>query len=284
MLSLAACLLAALPGFTDCNDNGIDDAIEIAKGLATDCQGNGYIDECELGGVTPIGYWRLEEPGGTTIADSGPLGLDGTTSDTNPTADIGPGVIPVTGAENLLGRTIAGSGSILVADPAGDLSFGGESFTIEAWVRIDQRSDTSGPNQRQTLVQKKAIAAGGAATDYLVLAQAGDISENAATNYGKNADFSGRELAILFGTGSETWLVTSNFEIRDGEWHHMSVSLDAERNKVRFTLDDGWQLINFDEQGHTTSGGPLLIGAFMLFLGELNRRLICALSITYSSR
>ena len=68
MLPIAACLLAALPGLTDCNNNGIDDAIEIAKGLAADCQGNGYIDDCERGGITPRGYWRLEEPGGTTIA------------------------------------------------------------------------------------------------------------------------------------------------------------------------------------------------------------------------
>ncbi len=271
MLPIAACLLAALPGLTDCNNNGIDDAIEIAKGLAADCQGNGYIDDCERGGITPRGYWRLEEPGGTTIADSGPLGLDGSTSDTNPTAAIGPVLIPATGAENLLGRTIAGSGSILVPDPAGDLSFGDSDFTIEAWVRIDQRSDTSGPNQRQTIVQKKAIAAGGATTDYLFLAQAGDASENATQNYGKNADFTGRELAIIFGTGSSTWMATSSFEIRDGNWHHVSVSLNAVQNKVRFTLDDGAQTINFDEQGHTTNNGPLLIGAHTNASGNFNQ-------------
>ncbi|MEL7472249.1 MAG: GC-type dockerin domain-anchored protein [Planctomycetota bacterium] len=31
----------------DCNGNGVDDACEIARGLATDCDGNGVPDECE---------------------------------------------------------------------------------------------------------------------------------------------------------------------------------------------------------------------------------------------
>ena len=271
MLPIAALLLAALPGFTDCNDNGIDDATEIAKGLVADCQGNGIIDDCERGGVAPVGYWRFEEPGGTTIADAGPRGLDGTTTDTNPTADISTAVIPVTGAENLLGRNISGAGSILVPDPAGDLSFGDAGFTIEAWVRVDQRSDTSGPNQRQTIVQKKGIAAGGATLDYLFLAQAGDAPENLPRNYGKNADFTGRELGIIFGNGSETWMVTSNFQINDGDWHHVSVSLDAVRNKIRFTIDEVSQRIDFDEIGHTTNDGPLLIGAHTNANGNYNQ-------------
>ncbi|MAB72879.1 MAG: hypothetical protein CMJ54_10285, partial [Planctomycetaceae bacterium] len=149
---ITALLLAAIPALTDCNQNGIDDAVEIAKGITADCQGNGIPDECERGGVEPLAYWRFEEAGGELVEDVGPYGLDGVTVDTTVIGEIGYPIIPQTGATNLRGRTVAGDGSILVADPEGLLSFGGEAFTIEAWVRIEQLSNTNGPNQRQTLV------------------------------------------------------------------------------------------------------------------------------------
>ncbi|MCP4836063.1 MAG: hypothetical protein GY895_15010, partial [Phycisphaera sp.] len=151
---IEALLLAAVPALTDCNQNGIDDAVEIAKGITADCQGNGIPDECERGGVEPLAYWRFEETGGELVEDVGPYGLDGVTVDTTVIGEIGYSIIPQTGATNLRGRNIAGEGSIQVADPGGNLSFGGEPFTIEAWVRIEQLSNTNGPNQRQTLVQK----------------------------------------------------------------------------------------------------------------------------------
>ncbi len=37
----------AYPGFTDCNGNGIDDAIDISSGTSQDCDGNGVPDECQ---------------------------------------------------------------------------------------------------------------------------------------------------------------------------------------------------------------------------------------------
>jgi len=40
--------LAAITTSSDCNGNGIDDALEIQKGLALDCNGNGVLDECEI--------------------------------------------------------------------------------------------------------------------------------------------------------------------------------------------------------------------------------------------
>ena len=79
---ISVLLLAAVPALTDCNQNGIDDAVEIAKGITADCQGNGIPDECERGGVEPLAYWRFEEVGGELVEDAGPYGLDGTTLDT----------------------------------------------------------------------------------------------------------------------------------------------------------------------------------------------------------
>src|SRR5213593_3515050 len=48
---LALCALAALPqlpGQDDCNQNGVDDAQDIAAGTSRDCNGNGVPDECDL--------------------------------------------------------------------------------------------------------------------------------------------------------------------------------------------------------------------------------------------
>ena len=68
---ISVLLLAAVPALTDCNQNGIDDAVEIAKGITADCQGNGIPDECERGGVEPLAYWRFEEAGGELVEDLG---------------------------------------------------------------------------------------------------------------------------------------------------------------------------------------------------------------------
>ena len=268
--------IAALPGdVTDCNDNGLDDAVEISKGLVADCQGNGVIDDCERGGIEPLAYWRFEEPGGTTTADAGSLGLDGVTTDTSSISNVPFGSLPQSGADNLLARRIGGSGSIIVEDPGGDLTFGGADFTIEAWVRLSQLSNDDGPNQRQTLVQKKTLTGVGRTTDYLVLAQTGDATaNNVGYRYGKVDGVNGRELAVLFGTGDDspnTWIATSFLRITDNEWHHISVSLDSARERVRFTLDDQVDEVRIGSDDYTTNDGPLLIGAHTNGQGVFNQ-------------
>ena len=122
MISITALLLAAVPALNDCNQNGIDDAVEIAKGITADCQGNGIPDECERGGVEPLAYWRFEEAGGELVEDLGPYGLDGTTVDTTVIGEIGYSIIPQTGATNLRGRNIAGEGSRLALLAALDMA------------------------------------------------------------------------------------------------------------------------------------------------------------------
>ena len=54
---------ASIP--SDCNNNGIDDATDIANGTSQDCNGNGIPDECELGSGTGglIGQLKLPDSG-----------------------------------------------------------------------------------------------------------------------------------------------------------------------------------------------------------------------------
>ncbi len=40
------------PVFTDCNGNGVDDAVDISSGTSLDCNGNGVPDECDLSSGT----------------------------------------------------------------------------------------------------------------------------------------------------------------------------------------------------------------------------------------
>jgi hypothetical protein len=44
--SLAASLLLALPASSDCNGNGVDDAVDIANGTSQDCDASGVPDGC----------------------------------------------------------------------------------------------------------------------------------------------------------------------------------------------------------------------------------------------
>ncbi|MCP3903965.1 MAG: hypothetical protein GY715_10060 [Planctomycetes bacterium] len=114
-----------------------------------------------LGGLTTAAnavetaYWRFEGAGGTTVVDSGPNGLDGTLNALPfRIAEIPVDPVPGTGALNtqsldLNWQSTASGGRFNVVDPTGLLSFGDASFTIEAWVRLDHVSDTSGAGQRQ---------------------------------------------------------------------------------------------------------------------------------------
>ena len=265
---LTTCLFAFVPG--DCNGNGIDDALEIEKGLVADCQPNGVPDECERDGLEPVGYWRFDDDTGATALDSGPLALDGAVTGA-PRSDEGVvAEIPQTNRINVACRVPAGNGWITVPDTGGALSMGDTDFTIEAWVRIDELSDTSGPNQRQTLVQKKRLSAGGSVTDYLVLVQAGDASTSSSSNYGKQSGHTGRELAVTFGTGSGTFTVTSFLQIRDGDWHHVSVSHDSTERSIRFTLDGAVDHQAFDSFSRVVNDGPLLLGAHTNAAGNYN--------------
>ena len=228
LVFLSYTIMYAAAGFADCNGNGIDDSQEIAEGLVSDCQMNGIPDECERGGIEPIGYWRFESDTNNDVFDAGPLELDGMANLSTVSSDVGPAEIPQANLENAVCRALPGGAYLSIPDQGGALTMYGASFTFEAWVRIDNLSDDSSPSQRQTLAQKKGLSDAGDQTDYLLLVQAGDASRNSPSNYGKNDNLTGRELVVIFGTGSSTRSITSFLQIDDNDWHHVSFTHDAD--------------------------------------------------------
>ena len=212
-------------------------------------------------------YWRFEEINEGEIFDSSPLALHGTLE--------GPGVstsaVPVdlipqsrednTQALDLGWLDVTNGGYILVPDEDLLLTMGNRDFTIEAWVKLDQLSDTSDGNQRQVLVQKKRDSSPDKELDYMVLVQRGALSPE--PNFGKNEDFSGREIQLIFGTGGTTWGITSNLEINDTEWHFVSIAFDAISDAVRFGLDNTFETIPFEANPRAINDGPLRIGSHL---------------------
>ena len=63
-------VLVAAGGFPDCNENGVDDAEDIADLTSPDCNGNGIPDECELADNDCNGDGRPDECGVFISCDS----------------------------------------------------------------------------------------------------------------------------------------------------------------------------------------------------------------------
>ncbi len=254
----------------DCNGNGIADAQDLLDGTSFDCNGNCVPDECDVTEVIPLVYWRFVAAPGRALV-WGPTVFLGGAVPAEPIDDVAVDSIPQTVADNTLGLQLGGDGYVIVPDPDDRLSAGGASFTIEAWVRLDQLSNTSGSNQRQFLVQKKELVSPGSQSDYSFLVQGGNLQQSVGENFGKTGSFSGRELVVLLGDGSGTWSVTSSLEIDDFAWHHVSVAYDAGTGEFRFGLDGEFETILVPGQGFTTNGGPLLIGAHTSASGVYNQ-------------
>jgi len=208
-------------------------------------------------------HWRFEEPSGTAVLDSGTDGIDGTL---NPlpsrVAGVASNPVPQTGFVNgqalgLNWASASSGGFVVVPDTLGTLSSGGTSFTIEAWVKLDQLSNTSGANQRQYLCQKKESMAADDFLDYALLVQSGNLGGT------------GRELAFRYGTGSAPVLVLSSLELTDLDWHFVSLAYDAETGQLRFGLDGA-----FDTHSHPLSSvantGALRLGAHQNTAGANN--------------
>ena len=252
----------------DCNSNGVPDVDDIALGTSEDCNANCVPDECDV--LPPPwdygqAHWRFEEATGTTVLDSGPNGLDGTLN-ALPFRTTGVAVDPVpqSGFANIQSldlnwQSTSSGGFFTAADTGGALTMGDQDFTIEAWVKLDYLSNTSGNNERQYLCQKKPLPSQDDQIDYAFLVQRGN--NGPSPNYGKAGGFSGRELQLYFGTGSSTWSITSNLEIADFDWHFVSVAYDTITNVVRFGIDDTFETLSFSDNPRTTNGGSLRVGS-----------------------
>ena len=238
--------------------------------LAADCNGNGIDDSIDIAGPVVRGYWRFEESSGPYL-DSGPNGLLGSPSNAVASVSTPLARIPRTTAANALSCQVGGIGSVSIADQSGALTFAGASSTIEAWVRIDVLADTSSPTQRQYLLQKKPLGTSDSALDYAVLAQRGGDYTGLLNAFGKTEGFTGRELMVLFGTGTGVWAVTSNLQVTTTGWHHISVTHDAAARTVRFGLDGAFETISAPGPAHFANGGPLLVGAHTNASGASNQ-------------
>ena len=268
--NITATLLGRAVGAALCSMLGFATLAAATAARADDCNANGIDDAVDLAGPAARAYWRFEEANGPYL-DSSPNALIGLPTAAGSSIAVPLARIPRTTADNLRSCDLGGAGSVAVQDPSGKLRFAGASFTVEAWVQLDTLANTSSPNQRQYLVQKKSLSVADTGLDYAILAQRGAEYTGLVADFGKNGDFTGRELMVLFGTGSGVWAVTSHLQISSTRWHHVSVTHDAEARKVRFGLDGVFETIDAPGPTHFASTGPLLIGAHTNASGAYNQ-------------
>jgi parallel beta-helix repeat protein len=260
---LAANSVEFAPIETSFAGNWVLRAVDASGG--TDCNENGVPDTCDL--VAPpfasgAAYWRFESESASSALDSGPNALHGTYSGgALLLADVATSTVAQSGAGNSrsldLNYTSPTAGGVVTVPDASPIDLGATSFTIEAWVRLEQLSGTTSAS-RQWLCQKKPTASADASLDYGVLVQAGDLGT------------SGRELAFRAGSGSAESGVTSSLGISDLLWHHVSVAYDASTGNVRFGLDGSFETVSFAKPAFVNSG-PLRIGGHTNASGAANQ-------------
>lgn len=262
---------------SDCDGNGVVDAQEMLARTALDCNDNCVLDQCEIGQSATIGYWRFEETSGNII-DSSPNGLNGVPTGVVRSNQVPVTIIPATAQDNVGSVNLQSDGSFLVNDPTNKLSFAGDSFTVEAWVRLTTLATEATANSRQVLVQRKVIGTGDKAADFIVYVQGGNMATAGFLNYGKTSQFNGRELVLLFGNNGAAsgsfWTVTANLEITDNNWHYICVSVEGKNQEARFVLDNQTEFVDYADQGHVDVSAPLLVGAHTDSTGAFNQRLL----------
>jgi len=208
-----------------------------------------------------LGYWRFEETAGNVV-DWGPNGLNGFVNGRSLVTDVPVNPVPQNGYANTQSVDLYGDGGRgQIDDPSGILDTD-QSFTIEAWVRLNSWGEY-GANGRQWLIQKKRIDVGH--TDdrltYGLLANGGNLETD--FQYGKTSGRTGSELVLMFGNNANNWSIVSYLEVDDADWHFVSVAFDADNDEVRFNIDDQFETISFTDHGHfiPNNHGPLIIGA-----------------------
>ncbi|MCH2145754.1 MAG: hypothetical protein MK082_11510, partial [Phycisphaerales bacterium] len=255
--------------FGDCDGNGIEDAIDIAECDGSpgclDCNGNGRPDRCDLLPAEPVvdfgsAYWRFEDPD-LPQRDVGMANLEGIIRNASISDDVPVPVIPATGLPNTASLRFDGVGRIVTDLYNAYTSFVPNSFTIEAWVRLEALATAPNAASRQYLVMKKETASSDDETEYSMLVQAGNIRQGSAASYGKSSGFTGREIAMMFGECTRRWAVISNLEINDNDWHHVSVAVDFSGGKIRFGLDGIFEEVEIEVPGVCDRIGPFYIGS-----------------------
>ena len=272
-------------GQGDCDGNGIADYIDLAQcdgsSWCLDCDGNSRLDVCDLVESDPIFdggsvYWRFEDPDDLLFDSSryqmGAFLRNGVSSN-----DVPVGVIPANGAPNTRSLQFDGVGRIVADEITEFLGFARNQYTIEAWVRLDQIA--SGPNSgsRQYLVHKKELDSSDDEMEYGMLVQAGNVRQDASHRYGKQSGFTGHELAIAIGECTNRWVIVSDLEITDYEWHHVSFAVDQSGEYVRFGLDGSYDYVEHDDRGVCDRISPTYFGSHRNAQNSYNQNLVGAI-------
>ncbi|MHC4838269.1 MAG: PA14 domain-containing protein, partial [Planctomycetota bacterium] len=262
----------------DCNLNGIGDELEISAGLVEDCNGNGVPDDCDVAAVptsTTLAYWRFEDPSDLGL-DSGPLGLSGTAAEAPASVSVPVDPVPSTGAANLGSIHLGGAGHVAVPAAGEPLATYDDAFTVEAWVRLEQLGNPNSNAGRQWLAVKKGAESDGR-IDWGVLVQAGNYPGSCDAVVGKPGGYSGRELVLTFGYGSNDgnakWAIVSTLEVDDNEWTFVSAGIDPARRIARFVVDDQIEEVHLDWLEFNETGSRLTIGGHPNANGVVNQLL-----------
>ena len=258
-------------GVEDCDGNGLSDAVEIGTGLAGDCDGNCVPDECDEREHDVLAWYRFESNPLLTLDSSGNNRHLVGSSEIIFSNDRFIESVPRTGDVNYGSAAFRNAGQMRFPDPDGTFALGDQSFTIEAWVRINTEGNTSSGDRRQYLLQKKN-ASGDVNAGFQILAQAGNIA--AAGNwYGNPNNRTGTELAVRFGNGEIAYTLISRLQLmRCTEWQHMSVAVDQESQRVRFEVNGLVEWQDLPGLGHVPGTGALRIGAHSTSSGDIDQR------------
>ena len=194
--------------------------------LAAAAGGTSYADT--------VAYWKFEND----LLDASGSGNHATATGTAFSTNIFGAEVPRSGAVNTASLALgnspqappppqnAGNYLEVADDPSLDITAG--SFTLEAWVWIDQTGDNS---LRQYLLQKKNRDLGDAASAFIFMPKAGSIP-GAPHGY---------VMALGLPDGSSMNFIFSSLGVSapdDDSWHYVSVAVNRANGDVRFVLDD----------------------------------------------
>ena len=152
--------------------------------------------ETEVLADSPVGFWWLDEPSGTTAADSSGNGFDGTYINTPHFSVTGP-IVGHTGTEF---QSPSEESVQIATDPALHVSNGTDPWTLEAWFKGGSGvSDFGG-------------------VSILTVAVAGQVDFNLGF---WDPPTKGDVPTVGYWNGSSDQFAVSPYAIDDGNWHHL---------------------------------------------------------------
>jgi arylsulfatase A-like enzyme len=210
-----------------------------------------------------VAYWRFEDgtdgQAAVSIPDSSSSAFHAAPQNGPAhTASVPASRVPLSQEANTAALRLDGVSQYAVA--SGELDLSGSGFTLEAWVALDAPASGTTVADRRWVICKKPPLHPDTAIECGLLAGLGDFA-SLPWLYGKTEGLTGRELALLFGNGTENWAAVSRFEIADTEWHYLAATHDPASGTVTFRIDDARETVFVQDIGRAVLTGPLVLGA-----------------------